>query len=79
MGCPADNGFIYIHITIPDFQVKPAIRVGANPCFVVDSCPLTAKIGQGHQVSRLTFLTLWKTEIFHEVHLPTKIIFYSIH
>jgi len=73
MARPANNGFIYIHITIPDFQVEAAIRIGANPCFVVNSCPLTAKVRQGHKVSRLTLLTLGKTEMFHEVHLPTKI------
>ena len=40
----AHNGFINIDVTIPDFQVEAAIRVGANPGFVVDSCPLTAKV-----------------------------------
>jgi len=73
MECPAHNGFINIDITIPDFQVETAIRIGADPCFIMDSCPLTAKIRQGHQVSRLTLLTLWKIKLFHEVHLPTKI------
>jgi len=46
--CPTHNGFIDIDIAIPDFQVVAAIRIGANPCFVVNSCPLIAKIRQGH-------------------------------
>ncbi|GAI56911.1 unnamed protein product [marine sediment metagenome] len=41
---PAYNGFVNIDITIPDFQVKAAIRIGANPCLVVNSCSLTPKI-----------------------------------
>jgi len=73
MGCPTHNGFINIDIAIPDFQVETTIRIGTNPCFVMDSCPLTTKVRQGHQVSRLTFLALGKTELFHGVHLPTEI------
>jgi len=73
MECSTHNGFINIDIAIPDFQVEAAIRIGANPCFVMDSCPLTAKIRQGHQISRLTLLALGKTELFHGVHLPTEI------
>ena len=52
----AHNGFINIDITIPDFQVEATVRVSANPGFVVNSCPLTAKVRQGHQVSSLAFL-----------------------
>ena len=78
--CPTHNGFIKVDITIPDFQVKTAIRAGANPGLVVNSCPLTAKIRQGHQVSRLALLTLGEIKLLHEVHLPTEIEFFcSIH
>ena len=73
MKCPAHNGFVNIDITIPDFQVEAAIRIGANPGFVVNRRPLTAKIGQRHQFSRLTLLTLGEIDLFHEVHLPTEI------
>jgi hypothetical protein len=48
MKCPADNGFININIAIPDFQVETAIRIGANPGFVMNGCPLAAKVRQGH-------------------------------
>ena len=37
--------FVKIDVPIPDFQVEAAIRIGANPCFVMNICPLTAKIG----------------------------------
>ena len=40
----AHDGFVNIDITIPDFKVKAAIRVGANPGFVVDSCALATKV-----------------------------------
>jgi hypothetical protein len=74
---PADDWFVNVNITIPDFQVEPAIRVGANPGFVVNGCPLAAKIRQGHQVSRITLLTFREIGLFHEVLLPTKIRFES--
>ena len=40
----AHDGFIDIDIAIPDFQVKAAIRIGANPGFILNICPLAAKI-----------------------------------
>ena len=76
---PAHNGLINIDITIPDFQVEPAIRSVSTPRFIVNSCPLTAKIRQGHQVSRLTLLALWEINWFHEVHLPTEIEFFTVY
>jgi hypothetical protein len=69
--CSTHNRFIKIDITIPDFEVEATIRVGANPGFVMNGCPLTAEIRQGHQVSRLAFLTLGEIELFHEVLLPS--------
>jgi hypothetical protein len=71
--CPADNGFVNINITVPDFQVETTIRVGANPCLVMNGCPLTAEVRQGHQVSSLTLQAFGEIGLFHEVHLPTKI------
>jgi hypothetical protein len=73
MQCPADNGFVNINVTVPDFQVETTIRIGANPRFVVNGCPLTTKVRKGHQVSRLTLLAFGEIELVHEVHLPTKI------
>jgi hypothetical protein len=79
MQCPADNGFVNIDITVPDFQVETAIRIGANPCLVVNGCPLTTKVRQGHQVSRFALQTFGETGLFHEVHLPTKIKSYAVY
>ncbi len=61
----AHYGLVYINITIPDLQVKTAIRVGTNPRFVENIRPLAAKIGQGYQISGFTSLTLWKVSLFH--------------
>jgi hypothetical protein len=72
VGCPADNGFVDVHIAVPDFQVETAIRIGANPSLVMNRRPLTAKVRQRHQVSRIALQTLRK--IFQEGHLPTEII-----
>ena len=64
MSYPTHNGFINIDIPIPDLQVEAAIGVSANPSFVVDICPLIAKIRQGHQVSGLTLLTFGEIIMF---------------
>jgi hypothetical protein len=63
--CSTHDGLIEINITVPDFEVEAAFRIGANPRFIVNRRPLTAEIGQGHQISRLTFLAFWKIELFH--------------
>jgi hypothetical protein len=57
--------FIPINITIPDFQVKTAIRVGANPCFVMYGRALAAEIGQRHEVTCIAFLALGESVIIH--------------
>jgi hypothetical protein len=72
-----DNRFVNIDITVPDFQVEPAIRVGAYPGLVVNGCALTAEIRQGHQVSGITLLTFREIGLFHGVLLPTEIRFKS--
>ncbi len=41
----AHNGFVNIDIAVSDFQVVAAIRIGTDPCFVVDRRPLRAEIG----------------------------------
>ncbi len=64
MGCSTHDGFVNIDIPIPDLQVEATIGVSANPGFVVDICPLIAKIRQGHQVSSLTLLTFGEIIMF---------------
>jgi hypothetical protein len=67
----AHNGLVEINITVPDFQIKAAFRIGANPGFIVNFSPLAAEIGKGHQVTGLTFLAFGEIELFHEVLLPS--------
>ncbi len=61
----AHNRFVSIDITVPDFQVVAALRIGANPGLVMDSCSLAAEIGQRYQVSGVAFLTFGKIDLFH--------------
>ena len=74
MKCAAQDGFIDINVTIPNFQVEAAIRIGANPGFVVNCCPLATKIRQGDKVTRLTLLAFRKVKLFHGVLLPAEIL-----
>jgi hypothetical protein len=67
----AHDRLIDIYIAVPDLQVEAAIRIGADPCFITDRCPLAAKIGQRHEVSRVAFLTFGETDWFHGILLPT--------
>jgi hypothetical protein len=41
---PIVDGFVYIDIAVPDFQVEAAIRIGADPGFILNGGSLTAKI-----------------------------------
>ena len=75
----AHNGFINIDITIPDFQVESAIRICANPGFVLNGCPLAAKIRQGYQISCITLLTFGETQLFHKVHLPAEFRYSTVY
>jgi len=72
MKCAAHNGFVNIYVAIPDFQVESTIRISANPSLVMNGCPLTAKIRQRHQDSRVTLLTCGEIKLFHEILLPAK-------
>jgi hypothetical protein len=73
MYCPIDNGFVNIDIAVPDFKVETAIRIGANPCLVVNIRPLTAKVRKGYQIARLAFLAFGEIGLFHSLLLPTEI------
>jgi len=46
MAGTAEDRFVQVDIAIPDLQVEPAFRIGANPGFIMYRCPLAAKIGQ---------------------------------
>jgi hypothetical protein len=71
---------VSIDITIPDFQVKAAIRIGANPRLELNGRTLTTEVRQRHEVSGIAFLTLGEIELFHGALLPTvsiRIILYK--
>jgi len=68
----AEYRLIQVYITIPDFKVVATIRIGAYPGLVVNCCPLTAKIGQGHQHTNATPLTFGELHVFQWFHLPSK-------
>jgi len=53
----AENWLIQVYLTIPDFDIVAAIRIGAHPSLVVNWCPLATEIGQGHQISFTALLT----------------------
>jgi len=53
----AENWLVQIYVAIPDFQVKPAFRIGANPSFVMYRCPLASEIGQRNQIADFAFQT----------------------
>ena len=72
------DGLVNIDIPIPDFQVKTAIRVGADPGFVVNGCPLTAKVREGYQVSSVTLKALGET-IFHEIPPPSQFESFTVY
>jgi hypothetical protein len=42
----AEDRLVQIDIAVPDFQVKPAFRICANPGFIMYRCPLAPEIGQ---------------------------------
>jgi hypothetical protein len=72
---PIIDRLINIDIAISDFKVKSAIRVGANPGFILNGGTLTTEIRQGHQISYFTFLTFWETIVlFQKDHLPSSLI-----
>jgi hypothetical protein len=71
--------FIDIDITVPDFQVKAAVRVGTYPCLIENRCALASEIRKRNQISAGAFLAFRKINLFHEVHLPAEIVAKSIH
>ena len=68
----AHDGLVDIDITVPDFEVIAAIRIGAHPGLITNRCPLAAKIGEGHQISGIAFLAFGETDLFHGVLLQTE-------
>ena len=70
--CAAENRLIQVYFTIPDLEIVTTVRIGADPGFVVNRCPLTAEIRQGHQYTGVTFLTFRKRAIFQWIPPPVQ-------
>jgi len=77
--CAAENRLIQVYLTIPDLEIVTTVRIGAYPGFVVNRCPLTTEIRQGHQHTGVTLLAFRKRIIFQGFHLPSKKIALSIY
>jgi hypothetical protein len=72
---PVVDRLINIDIAVPDFQVESAIRVGADPGFILNGGALTAKIGQRNQVTGFAFLTFGEIIVeFQRIHLPSRLV-----
>ena len=63
---PITDGFIDNDITITDFDVVKARRVGANPCLVLDGSSLATEIRKRNQITFTTLATPGKC-ILHEI------------
>jgi len=60
----AHDRLVDIDVTVADLQIEAALRVSAYPGFVMNCGALTAKIGQGNQVTLFAFLTLGEISLF---------------
>lgn len=65
------NRFIDINVTIPDLQIKAALRVGAHPGLIDDRSALASKIRKGNQISIIALATLGKDKLLHFNLLPS--------
>ena len=61
------NGFVNVDVTVANFEIEAALRISANPGFVLYRGALTAEIGKGYQITSFAFLTLG--EIVQRSHL----------
>ena len=50
-----NNRLVNIYVTVPDFQIKTAIRIGANPSLILDGGPLAAEVGEGYKIACSAF------------------------
>jgi len=73
VGDAADYRLVDVKVAIPDFDVVAALRIGADPGLVVNSCALAAKIGQRYQVAFVTLAALRKRR-FHVFPPPILLI-----
>jgi hypothetical protein len=63
-----------IYITVPDFEVVTAFRIGANPGFIHDGSTLATEIRKRYKVAGMAFLALGHSKLVHGIHLPALIL-----
>jgi hypothetical protein len=69
------DGFVNIDVTITNFKIETAIRIGTNPGFVLYCSALTTEVRKGNQISKLAFLALGVIIVqFQKIHLPSHLI-----
>ena len=61
------NRLVQIHVAVTNLEVESAVRIRADPRFVVDRRSLATEVGQREQFTAITRSTLWKFR--HFVHL----------
>jgi hypothetical protein len=67
--------FVNIDIAIANFQIETAVRISADPGFVLNSSTLTTEIGKRYQIASFAFLTLGEIVVlFQKTHLPSRLI-----
>jgi hypothetical protein len=68
---PVHDRLIDIDISVPDFQVETAIRIGAYPSLVPYRSTLAPEIREWYEITGVALLTLGENHVFHGVLLPT--------
>src|SRR5579862_3350549 len=57
--------FVDEDLAIANLQVEGAVRVGADPGFVLDWRALVAKVREGHEIAHIALLALGEIEFAH--------------
>ena len=59
------DGLVDEDLAVTDLEVEGAVRVGADPGFVLDGGTLVAEIGEWHEVPHVALLALGEIELGH--------------
>ena len=70
---PVHDRLVDVDVAVPDFQIIPAFRIGADPSLIANCGTLAPEVRQGHQVTGIALLTFRETCLFHGVLLPTDV------
>ena len=62
--------FVQVNVSVADLDIETAIRIGANPRFVMDCCSLPAVVRQWYELTYVALQALRNDPVFHEYLLP---------